>query len=325
MKKICGILFALIILITSATGETRIYTYTWEDYDYMVEYPDTYKGSLQVGATLTKYHGSAEHLEIPEIMDNLYTDAIAYCAFENCDTLVSVVIPESVTQIKEYSFIWCDALTTVHLPASLTYMGANPFGVCPSLTTITVAEGNKYFEVIDGVLFANHDGVKKLVVYPAGLTAESYTVPDDVDVIMDNAFRACKSLKSVVIPEGVQIIGKYAFYECDNLESLRFPSSVRTVGEHAIPTHLTGKTEMPVNTTSSNSTLCSVCGGLGLIPCNVCNATGSCRYCDGVGYTSYVSWSDGLEYKDCIYCSNGECSSCGYAMFLPCYSCGVFY
>ena len=79
----------------------------------------------------------------------------------------------------------------------------------------------------------------------------SYTIPDTVIVICDNAFLNCKSLTSLTIPNSVTSIGDYAFYWCESLTSLTIPDSVSSIGEEAFSycSHLTSLT-IPDSVTS---------------------------------------------------------------------------
>ncbi len=54
-------------------------------------------------------------------------------AFDNCDGLTSVVIPNSVTFIGEDAFYYCSALTSITLPNSITLIGDSAFRECPKL------------------------------------------------------------------------------------------------------------------------------------------------------------------------------------------------
>ncbi len=72
---------------------------------------------------------------------------------------------------------------------------------------------------------------KRLLRAPDDLV--SYTIPDTVIVICDNAFLNCKSLTSLTIPNSVTSIGDYAFYWCESLTSLTIPDSVSSIGNSA--------------------------------------------------------------------------------------------
>ncbi len=52
-------------------------------------------------------------------------------------------------------------------------------------------------------------------------------MPDSVRVISEDAFRACRSLKTARLSKQVCEIGDFAFRDCDSLESVTFPAEMR--------------------------------------------------------------------------------------------------
>ena len=62
------------------------------------------------------------------------------CAFENCSSLTSITIPESVTIIGSYAFRGCSSLTSITIPDSVTSIGDYAFWLCNSLANITIPE-----------------------------------------------------------------------------------------------------------------------------------------------------------------------------------------
>lgn len=92
---------------------------------------------------------------------------------------------------------------------------------------ITVNPDNKYFKVIDDVLFSK-DG-KILYIYMQKRTDANYIVPSGVEVIDADAFTGHKYLKNVIISEGVRKIYQYAFACCKNVEKIYLPSTLEMV------------------------------------------------------------------------------------------------
>ena len=72
---------------------------------------------------------------------------------------------------------------------------------------------------------------KRLLKAPRDLV--SYTIPDTVIVICDEAFFYRKRLTSLTIPNSVTAIGDRAFWICSSLTSLTIPESVTTIGVNA--------------------------------------------------------------------------------------------
>ena len=148
-------------------------------------------------------------------------------AFYNCSGLTNVTIPDSVTSIDGYAFENCSGLTSVTIPDSVTSIGERAFQGCSSLTNVIVSPESRWYSVIQDVLFSK-DG-DKLILYPAGLKATSYTIPNSVKNIGEAAFENCSSLTSVTIPDSVTSIGETAFFECSGLTSVTIPDSVTSI------------------------------------------------------------------------------------------------
>ena len=62
------------------------------------------------------------HVTIPD--DWTSTTCIGYAAFQSCDALHSVTIPDSVTSIGNQAFQSCSALQSVTIPDSVTTVSA---------------------------------------------------------------------------------------------------------------------------------------------------------------------------------------------------------
>ena len=59
-------------------------------------------------------------------------------AFQGCESLTSINIPNSVTTIGNWAFEGCNSLTSINIPNSVTTIGDWAFGECDSLTNITI-------------------------------------------------------------------------------------------------------------------------------------------------------------------------------------------
>jgi len=144
----------------------------------------------------------------------------------------SLVIPSELEgiEIKRIGFIAfnsCDKLTTMTIPNSITYIG---FLNCKSLASIIVGDNNKNYTSIDGVLF--NKSKTELIKYPQGKANTNYIIPDSVKSIDTYAFYGCKNLTSIDIPNSVTSIGQYAFESCTSLTSITIPDSVTSIGKN---------------------------------------------------------------------------------------------
>ena len=146
-------------------------------------------------------------------------------------TASSFVIPDSVTKIADKTFYNCSSLTSVTIPNNVTSIGSDAFFGCSSLTSITVDENNVNYKSIDGNLYSK-DGTT-LIKYAIGKTETSFTIPDSVTNIGNNAFSGCRSLTGITIPNSVTSIGSWAFSGCRSLTSITIPDSVTIIGSWA--------------------------------------------------------------------------------------------
>ena len=75
---------------------------------------------------------------IPASVNGLKVVRIGNSAFDSCDKLTSVVVPEGVTSIGCDAFVLCNSLTVVQLPETLQKMEDRVFYLCSSLTSINI-------------------------------------------------------------------------------------------------------------------------------------------------------------------------------------------
>jgi Flp pilus assembly protein protease CpaA len=249
MKRILILLFAA-MLAGQAWAQT---TFEIGDLKYVVT--DETNHYVTAGQGSTEPTGA---LSIPSTVTNggtTYTvtsignSAFAYCsgltsviiptsvssigddAFDGCNGLTSVTIPNSVTSIGDGAFWGCNDLTSVTIPNSVIYIGNYVFVSCSKLIEINIESGNTAYTSEEGVLFNNEKN--NLICYPAGKTGTTYTIPNSVTSIGENAFYGCSGLTSVTIPNSVTSIGEHAFFGCSGLAEVIIPNSVTSIGEWA--------------------------------------------------------------------------------------------
>ena len=118
--------------------------------------------------------------------------AIGYNAFHHSGYIDTVVLPNTITEIKQNAFCACYNLVSVTIPSSVTTLGWGSFASCPSLSDLTIGES--------------------------------------VTTIGQQAFEADTSLVSVIIPNSVVSIGSSVFSQCYSLRTIKFGSSVSSIG-----------------------------------------------------------------------------------------------
>lgn len=157
---------------------------------------------------------------------------IGNCAFVYCINLTAATISESVTSIGNSAF-WECAFLTVTIPKNVISIAPGAFSYCSNLTTFSVESGNTAFSSPDGILY--NKAATTLVAFPEG-KAMTFTVPQGVKVIGEQAFRSNSSLTSLTISSGVTSIGSAAFSDCRALVAASLPDTVTSIGDSAFMT-----------------------------------------------------------------------------------------
>ena len=166
---------------------------------------------------------------------------IGNAAFQGCESLTSINIPNSVTTIGWCAFYACDSLTSINIPNSVATIGEGAFYVCNSLTSINIPNsvttiGKNAFLGCRSLTSINIPNSVTTIGDSAFDGCESLTsinIPNGVTTIENGAFLGCNSLTSINIPNSVTTIGMYAFWGCNSLTSINIPNGVTTIGEGA--------------------------------------------------------------------------------------------
>lgn len=133
-------------------------------------------------------------------------DEIGYQAFFNCSNLTNVTIPEGVTKIGQAAFYGCSQLTSITIPSTITDMDT-AFSGNTALSQVTLTNG---IPKISSHAFERCTELREI------------KVPISVDEICPFAFNGCTGLTSVTLENGINIINSNAFKDCTELNDVKY-------------------------------------------------------------------------------------------------------
>ena len=141
-----------------------------------------------------------------------------YDAFNNCNFITDIIIPNSVTSIGEHAFRNCRSLKSISIPNNVTNIGECAFEHCYSLTNINIP--NSVTNIGNGAFLRCS-------------ALECVAISNNVKHIRERTFCLCNSLTNIYIPNNVISIGDYAFSNCNFLKNITVPNSVKSIGYSA--------------------------------------------------------------------------------------------
>ena len=199
---------------------------------------------------------SLKSITIPKSVTNIGIVAFAFCSSltnmtvevgntiydsrNNCNAIIetatntlvvgcqNTVIPNSITNIGEYAFLYCDSLKSISIPHSVTALGGEAFAGCHSLTSLTIPNSvttigyGAFFDCSSIVSVALPNSITSIDEGLFGLCSSltSITIPNSVTSIESYAFEDCYSLSSVIIGNSVTNIKRKAFIDCSSLDTI---------------------------------------------------------------------------------------------------------
>lgn len=214
-KRFVSLLVALSITLTflpmGAVAATRI---TKENLKYTVNADGQ---SVTVSGTSGKPTQLTIESSISDKDKNYTVTKIATWAFNACNTLTEVTLPNTVDEIGYQAFFKCSNLTKVIIPEGVTKIGQAAFYGCSQLTSITIPS-----------TITNMDTAF------SGNTALSHvTLTNGISKISSNAFERCTGLTEVEIPASVDQICPFAFNGCTNLKRVLLEKNIKTINVNA--------------------------------------------------------------------------------------------
>ena len=246
-------------------------------------------------------------IEIPETVTS-----IGSYAFANTPICGSLIIPNSVTEIKEGAFENCRNLNSLKLPSNLKRIESLVFKSCGFSGSLTIP--NSVTEIGHHTFYGCNNFTKELILSEnlekigsyafagcSGFSKGNLTIPNSVTVIGIGAFSDCSSFNGkLTLPENLTKIGKEVFKNCKCLSGdLTIPNSVTEIGEGAFYDckGFNGKLSLPCNLSKIGNNAfygCENLSGSLTIPETV-KEIGILAFCNCTGFTGDFVLPSALE------------------------------
>ncbi len=203
---------------------------------------------------------------VPEYYKGKRVVAIYDNAFNGCDKITQVILPDSITTIGACAFEKCTSLRKINIPLSLTKIGNRAFMDCYLLNEVYYGarslEDLKEYNMVfydcgvkgAGIKVTVSKNVKRIPsrLFDADCNSSYYDmleykndtrIPKVKTVAFEengicteigrNAFYKLKALTTLTLIDSLEIIGDSAFTYCEGIESVMLPKSICEIGNGA--------------------------------------------------------------------------------------------
>ena len=169
-------------------------------------------------------------------------------SFIYCKSITINTIPDSVIRLDLWVFYRCYNLREISLSNKLEWFRCGIFAGCNNLQTVRIPKsvsridmlsGRYYFDFIvdednenykseNGILYSK-DG-KNLYKIPSSKVGNSYSIPDSITKITQNALDGLENLTTLYIPSSVTEMEESAITACVNLKNIYVDLSEKPEG-----------------------------------------------------------------------------------------------
>ena len=187
-KKTLSLIMSLIMIMSMFAG-LEISSFAEDDILNYLTY-EINDGEVTITNCDTSIIGN---IIIPDTIEGYPVTKIGNSAFEDCDSITEILIPDSIITIGDSAFYSCDKIINIVIPDSVTTIENHAFYWCRCLENVQIGK--------------------------------------NVTTIGDYAFNSCNVFKSIVIPESVKLMGEHVFSagfesECDWFVIYGTPGSI---------------------------------------------------------------------------------------------------
>ena len=167
--------------------------------------------------------------------------AIDNYAFQDCESLEKIIIPDSTQEIGVSAFENCKALNEIVIPRKITKLNCSVFAGCSSLKTVSL-ENVKRISLADSCFrgcsqlsdIRNSNRITAIGcdAFRDCVSLKSASFSHKLNTVGCNAFSGCRSLQTADLSVcGIRSIPERMFYECKSLTAVSLPGRTERIGD----------------------------------------------------------------------------------------------
>lgn len=230
-KRLVSLLLAFSMMLTFLPVGAMAATITQKSLTYTINYTIN---ADEKSVTVSRVSGSPEELTIASSISDgngkSYTvTKIGEWAFNQCNSLTEVTIPNTVIEIDHQAFFYCSNLKKVTIHEGVKTIGPTAFIGCSKLTSITipgtVTEMDSAFSgstALSQVTLTNGIPMISSNAFSGCTSLTQVKIPASVDQVCPSAFDGCTGLTSVTLEKGIERINISAFNNCSKLTDVKY-------------------------------------------------------------------------------------------------------
>lgn len=190
----------------------------------------------------TVFRGNTVIESFEEFKEFTGVQQLAANAFNGCENLQHIAIPDSVTFVWDHAFRDCKNLQMVNL-INVRDIGQDCFNGCSNIKDIFIGKNARAVfqdrcykncsKLESFVVLGNSDGRIGTNCFEGCTSLKNIELPENTSSLVGSTFYKCSSLTSITIPNGVTSIANHTFFDCTSLTNVKISDNVTNIGGSA--------------------------------------------------------------------------------------------
>ena len=139
------------------------------------------------------------------------------------ELLNELVIPNGITELKDWTFNNCSSINSVLIPNTVRTLTPTTFGDCGNITSV-----EWHAKAID-----DYASVSTAPFYASRGKISSFVLGEEVEHVPAYLCDGMSKIGSLALPSYIKTIGDYAFKGLSKIRKINIPNEVTTIGAHA--------------------------------------------------------------------------------------------